>query len=68
MKYGPTRGELKFRFAISIAGLALIGFALIYRGMGSIAWTEITLISLVFFGASALHAGLKLCQQKRGDN
>lgn len=67
MKYGPTRGELKIRLVISLAGLAFIGFALVYRGMGGIAWTEITLISLVFFGASALHAGLKLWQRRRGD-
>lgn len=68
MKYGPTRKELKIRFLISLAGLAFIGFALIYRGAGSIAWTEITLISLAFFGGSAVHAGVKLWRRPdKGD-
>lgn len=67
MKYGPTRRELKIRLVISLLGLAFLGGALGYRGQGSIAWTEIVLISVVFFGGSAAHSVWQLWR-RRGDD
>lgn len=61
MKYGPTRGEWAFRLAVSVAGLALLGFALWFRGLpegpGLI---EVVGVSLLFFGGTALRALWKL--------
>lgn len=54
MKYGPSRGELKLRLAISVFGLALMGFALLTRGFGGIAMVEVVLIAGTFFGGSAV--------------
>lgn len=31
-KYGPDKKELRFRIALSCVGLALLGFAIWYRG------------------------------------
>ncbi len=31
--YGPTRGELKFRAAVSVVGLAFLGLAIALRGL-----------------------------------
>lgn len=33
MKYGPTKGELRFRIGFSILGLMMVGFALWWRGL-----------------------------------
>ncbi|MFK7877373.1 MAG: hypothetical protein AB8B71_16625 [Paracoccaceae bacterium] len=51
-KYGPTRADLKFRLLFSIFGLALMVFALIYRGWPSSAggWEAIGLAALFFGG------------------
>lgn len=59
-KFGPSRGELWFRLWFSLAGLMLMVFALLYRGMGGIAWVEIVLIASAFFGGTALWAARKL--------
>ena len=61
-KFGPTRGELKFRLAFSLAGLALMVFAVVYRGVGGIAWIEVVGISTVFFGGTAIWSAWKLLQ------
>lgn len=57
MKYGPTRGELKFRLAFSLAGLCLLAVALAYRGLpegpGLI---EVVGLSVAFFGGTAIFA------------
>ncbi len=34
-KFGPTRGELKFRAVVSVLGLGLMVFAMWYRGIPS---------------------------------
>jgi hypothetical protein len=54
MKYGPSRGELKLRLAISVFGLGLMAVALLTRGFGGIAMVEIVLIAGAFFGGSAI--------------
>jgi len=53
MKYGPTRGELKLRLAISLLGMGMMFFALLTRGLGGIAGVEIVLIAGTFFGGTA---------------
>ena len=54
MKYGPTRGELKLRLAISVFGLGMMGLALLTRGFGGIAAVEVVLIAGTFFGGTAV--------------
>ncbi len=63
-KYGPTRGELWFRFAFSAVGLALMAFAVFYRGFHGIASVEIIGIAGAFFGGSLVWCLLKLFGQK----
>ena len=64
MSLGPTRGELLFRLFFSLAGLALLVFALLFRGMPQgPAMIEIIGISTVFFGGTAIWAGWKLFNQ-----
>ncbi|BDW83851.1 hypothetical protein [Roseicyclus marinus] len=53
-KFGPTRGEVKLRLAISLAGLALLIGAYAFNGIGGIASLEIAIIGTAFFGGSAL--------------
>lgn len=59
-KFGPSRGELWFRFGFSLAGLTLMVVALVYRGMGGIAWVEIVLIASAFFGGTAIWTARRL--------
>jgi hypothetical protein len=53
-RFGPTRGEVKLRLAISLAGLALLIGAYAFNGIGGIASLEIAIIGTAFFGGSAL--------------
>ena len=49
-RYGPTRGELKFWLVVSIAGLAFMTFAFVYRGLPqSAALVELVGLPLVVF-------------------
>lgn len=59
-KFGPTRGEVKLRLAISLAGLALLIGAYASNGIGGIASLEIAIIGTAFFGGSALWCILRL--------
>lgn len=60
-KFGPSRGELKFRFAVGIAGLCLLAGIILFRGMPTgPAFFEIILIGGAFFGGTAIWAGRKL--------
>lgn len=53
-KFGPSRGELYLRLAISLAGLFLLAGALIYRGIPQgPAFFEVIVIGGGFFGLSA---------------
>jgi hypothetical protein len=59
--YGPTRGELKFRLAVSLAGFALMVFALVYRGIpDGPALVEVVGIAGLFFGGSAVWSAVRL--------
>lgn len=57
MKFGPSKGELKFRLGFSVVGLLLLGAAIFLRGMpegpGLI---EVVGLSLAFFGGTAFFA------------
>ncbi|KIC51924.1 hypothetical protein [Tateyamaria sp. ANG-S1] len=51
-KFGPTRSDLMFRFWFSVAGLAMLTGALIFRGMpqGPAGWEAIGLAAIFFGG------------------
>lgn len=66
-RYGPTRGELKLRLAISLFGLALLIGAYATNGIGGIASLEIGLIGGAFFGGSAIWSARRLRQTKETD-
>lgn len=52
-KYGPTVGELRFRIAVSVAGLAFMGFAVWYRGIPrGPALVEVVGLATLFFGGT----------------
>lgn len=56
-KFGPTRGELKFRLAFSLAGLGLLGVALYLRGLPEgPGLVEVVGVSVLFFGGTAVLA------------
>jgi hypothetical protein len=63
-RFGPTRGELKLRLAISLAGLTLLVGAYALNGIGGIASLEIAIIGGAFFGGSALWSARRLLQSK----
>lgn len=59
-RFGPSRGEVKLRLAISLAGLALLIGAYAFNGIGGIASLEIAIIGTAFFGGSAVWCILRL--------
>jgi hypothetical protein len=68
VKHGPSRGELKFRLAASLAGLALMAAALVYRGVPSgPAFVEVVGIAGAFFGGSAIWSGWRLMKRAPDD-
>ncbi len=66
-RFGPTRGELKLRLAISLFGLALMIGAYASNGIGGIASLEIGIIGGAFFGGSAIWSARRLWQTKDQD-
>lgn len=66
-RFGPSRGELKLRLAISLFGLALLVAAYATGGIGGIASLEIGIIGTVFFGGSAIWSARRLLQSKDPD-
>lgn len=62
-RFGPTRGEIKLRLAISLAGLALLIGAYATNGIGGIASLEIAIIGTAFFGGSALWCLVQLLRK-----
>ncbi|MDW3183276.1 hypothetical protein [Roseobacter sp.] len=67
-RFGPTRKELTFRLCVSIAGLLLLGAALVYRGMPQgPAMFEIVGIAGVFFGGTLLWTLKKLIKKEYSD-
>ncbi|WP_299778850.1 hypothetical protein [uncultured Roseobacter sp.] len=67
-KFGPNRRELIFRLCVSIAGLLLLGAALVYRGMPQgPAMFEIVGIAGAFFGGTLLWTLKKLIRKEYSD-
>jgi hypothetical protein len=58
-RFGPSRGELRFRLIVSLAGLAAIVFAVSTRPVGP-AWIEIVGIGGAFFGGTAVWSAWQL--------
>lgn len=67
-KFGPTRGELRFRLILSGLGLAAIAGALAYRGVPTSAggWEAIGIATL-FFGGTFLYTLRKLARRDHPD-
>jgi hypothetical protein len=63
MKFGPTRGELKLRLAVSVFGLGLMIAALVIRGVGGIAALEVVVIAGAFFGGTAIWSAWALLRK-----
>ncbi|MFP4303881.1 hypothetical protein [Rhodosalinus sp.] len=62
--YGPSRGELRFRLIVSLAGLAMIVAAISTRPP-SPAWIEMVGIGGVFFGGTAIWSAWQLRGRRR---
>lgn len=60
-RFGPTRKELQFRLAFSIAGLAFLALALVFRGLPQgPAMFEVVGIAGAFFGGTTIWTARKL--------
>lgn len=68
-KFGPSKSELKLRIGIGLAGLALLGGALAYRGppTGPGGW-EAVIIAGLFFGGTMAWSLRKLLRGDHSDN
>lgn len=66
MKYGPTRGELMFRLAFSLAGLAFLAVALAIHGVpAGPAFVELGLLAGGFLGGTAVWSAWRLLRRDR---
>ena len=60
-RFGPTRGEYRFRLGFSLAGLAFMVGALIWHeGALGHAISEVFIIAAAFLGGSAMHSAWRL--------
>jgi hypothetical protein len=64
MKFGPSRGELWFRLAVSAFGLGMMITAVTMRGVRGIAWVEVVGLASVFFGGTAVWTILRLLRTR----
>ena len=63
-RFGPTRGELKFRLVFSLAGFALTLVALFAHGIPSApALVEVLGIAGLFFGGTAVWSARRLMRR-----
>lgn len=68
-RYGPSRSELKFRLWVSVAGLAMLVGALLFRGLPTgPAMFEIVGITGAFFGGTLLWTLRQLLKQSGGED
>jgi xanthosine utilization system XapX-like protein len=66
-RFGPTRGELTFRLWVSIAGLALMVFALFHSGVPTgPGLVEVVGMAGLFFGGTAIWTARRLLRAPRG--
>lgn len=67
-KFAPTKADLKFRLGFSVAGLALLTGAVLFRGIpAGPAFVEVFGISTAFFGGTAVWTIRKLMKGKYSD-
>jgi hypothetical protein len=67
-RFDPTRGELKFRLAVSVAGLIFMGTAVAIRGLPSgPAFIEVIGVAGFFFGGTAIWSARKLIKGEHSD-
>jgi hypothetical protein len=64
MKFGPSRGEHRFRLAVGLGGLALVGYALATRPAHDIAWIEVAVLAGGFFGWTAVASARTLARRE----
>jgi hypothetical protein len=62
MKHGPSRGEHRFRLAVGVGGLGLLGHALATRPAHDIAWIEVAVLAGGFFGWTAFASARALAR------
>ena len=63
-RFGPTRGELKFRAAFSVFGLALLAYALVRRGLPEgPALIEVVGLAGLMFGGTLILSVRKLIRR-----
>ncbi len=66
-RFGPSRSEIRFRLWFSLAGLALLGSAVVLRGFPiGPAMFEVIVIAGAFFGGSAIWCLVALARADRG--
>ena len=62
---GPSRKELWFRIAFSLAGLGLLGATIALRGISnSAALVEVVGIAGLFFGGTAILSAIRLWRSR----
>ena len=67
-KHAPTKADLKFRLAFSLAGIALMVGGVFYRGMPQgPAFFEVIGIATAFFGGTAIWTIRKLMKGEFSD-
>lgn len=67
-KYGPSRGELKFRLWVSVAGLCMLIGAIVFRGLPTgPAMFEVVAVAGAFFGGTFLWTLRRLMKGDRPD-
>ena len=67
-KHAPTKADLKFRLAFSVAGLALMVGGVLCRGMPQgPAFFEVIGIASLFFGGTAIWTIRKLMKGEYSD-
>ncbi len=67
-KFAPTKADLKFRLGFSVAGLALMVGAVLFRGIpAGPAFVEVFGIATAFFGGTAVCTIRKLMKGEYSD-
>ncbi|TNF65091.1 MAG: hypothetical protein EP307_00605 [Rhodobacteraceae bacterium] len=67
-KFGPTKSDLRFRLAFSLAGLALLVGGILYRGIPhGPAFFEVIGVAGAFFGGTAIWTLRKLVKGEYSD-
>ncbi|MCR9126353.1 MAG: hypothetical protein NXH82_09500 [Rhodobacteraceae bacterium] len=67
-RHAPSRSELKLRLLFSMGGLALLGAALVYRGIpAGPALFEVIGVAGLFFGGTAVWTLKKLIKREHSD-